>query len=56
MLEITWRGSKPVPLPNGEERKFIQNGDTVTFTGFAQGEGYRIGFGECSGKVLPPLD
>jgi len=53
MLELSWRGSKPVPMNDGSTRKFLQDGDEVILRGFAQGEGYRIGFGKCSGKVLP---
>lgn len=53
LLEITWRGTKPLELPNGEQRKYISDNDTVIMTGWAQGQGYRIGFGECVGKVLP---
>lgn len=53
LLELTWRGSKKIALPGGEERTFIQNGDTVVMTGWAQGDGYRIGFGEAAGKVRP---
>lgn len=56
MLELTWRGANPIKLPNGEERKFIRDGDTVIFTGHAQGNGYRIGFGQCAGSILPALD
>lgn len=56
MLELTWRGSKPISMPNGEERKFIQNGDTVNITGQAKGDGYIIGFGDCCGKVLPQIE
>ncbi len=55
MLELSWRGSKEVSLGNGKVRKFIADGDEVFLTGYAQGEGYRIGFGECRGKVLPAL-
>lgn len=55
MLELSWRGSKPVPLDNGETRKFIQDGDTVVMTACCQGDNYLIGFGECSGKILPAL-
>merc|ERR1712137_209625 len=55
MLELTWRGSKPITLPNGEERKFISDGDTVIINGYAQGDGYRIGFGDCSGEILPAI-
>lgn len=53
MLELTWRGENPITLPNGEERKFIQDHDEVVITGYAQGEGYRIGFGTVSGTVKP---
>jgi fumarylacetoacetase len=53
MLELSWRGEKPIKLPSGEERKFIDNGDTITITGYCQGEGYKIGFGEVAGKILP---
>lgn len=53
MLELAWRGTKPIQLPGGAERKFIADGDTVIMRGWCQGDGYRIGFGECSGKLLP---
>ena len=53
MLEITWRGAEPIILPNGEERKFINDGDTVIMSAYCEGEGYRVGFGEVSGKILP---
>src|SRR6266516_4513494 len=53
MLELTWRGANPFKLPNGEMRKWLENGDTLTITGWCQGDGYRIGFGEVSGRVLP---
>ena len=53
MLEITWRGSKPVTMPDGSERKFINDGDTVLMKGWCEKDGIRIGFGEASGKVLP---
>ncbi len=56
MLELSWRGSKPLKFPNGEERKFIKDGDTIIMTGWAQGDGYRVGFGECTGKILPCVD
>ncbi len=55
MLELTWRGEKPITLPNGEARKFLQDGDTVTMKGYCQGDGYRVGFGEVTGKILPAL-
>lgn len=53
MLELTWRGANPLTLPNGETRKWLEDGDLLTITGWAQGDGYRIGFGEVSGRVLP---
>eukprot|EP00794_Sanderia_malayensis_P017357 gene17357-19091_t len=56
MLELSWRGSKTVDLGDGKTRKFIQDNDTIVMTGYAQGDGFRVGFGECTGKVLPALD
>jgi fumarylacetoacetase len=53
LLELTWRGTEPISLPSGEERKFLQDGDTVIMTGWCQGDGYRVGFGECRGEILP---
>jgi len=55
LLELTWRGTEPLQLPSGEERKFLQDGDTVIMTGWCQGDGYRVGFGEVRGTVLPAL-
>ncbi|NNF58833.1 MAG: fumarylacetoacetase [Rhodothermaceae bacterium] len=56
-LELTWRGSKPITLPSGEERKFLQDGDRVVLTGHADSEDadgpYRVGFGEVEGVVRP---
>lgn len=53
MLEITWRGTKPVKLNDGSERKFINDGDTVIMRGHCQKAHLRIGFGEVHTKVLP---
>ncbi len=53
MLEISWKGTKPVQMPDGTERKFILDGDTVVMRGYAEKDGIRIGFGEASNKVLP---
>jgi fumarylacetoacetase len=52
LLELTWNGANPIKLPSGEERRFLEDGDTLSMTAYAQGEGYRVGFGEVSGKVL----
>lgn len=53
LLEITWGGKEPLKLSGGIERRFIEDGDTLTLSGWAQGEGYRIGFGSCAGTILP---
>ncbi len=53
MLELSWRGTKPLKLNDGSERKFIQDGDTVIMKGYCEKDGIRIGFGEVSTKVLP---
>ncbi|XP_006033508.1 fumarylacetoacetase isoform X2 [Alligator sinensis] len=53
MLELSWNGTKEIDLGNGQSRKFLQDGDEVVMTGYCQGNGYRVGFGQCSGKVLP---
>jgi fumarylacetoacetase len=54
LLELAQRGAEPVVLPNGERRAFLQDGDEVTIRGWCEGKGTaRIGFGECSGVLLP---
>ena len=55
MLELTSRGANPLKLPNGETRKWLEDGDTLAITGWCQGDGYRIGFGEVSAKILPAV-
>ena len=55
MLELTWGGKNPIKLNDGTERKFINDGDTVTMKGFCKNDGVRIGFGEVSSKLLPPF-
>jgi fumarylacetoacetase len=56
MLEIAWKGTKPVPMNDGSTRSFIQDGDTVIVRGHAEKDGVRVGFGECAAKVLPALE
>ncbi|PID81850.1 fumarylacetoacetase [bacterium DOLZORAL124_64_63] len=56
MLEISWAGTQPVTLPGGGERKFLADGDTVTMSGWCQGDGYRVGFGDVSNTILPARD
>ena len=54
LMELSWRGSKPIDLPSGERRTFLEDGDEITLRGFAQRDGYvRIGLGECRGVVIP---
>ena len=53
LLELTWGGTRPLTLENGSRRTFLQDGDRVTMRGWAQGDGYRIGFGEATGTIVP---
>jgi fumarylacetoacetase len=55
LLELAWRGTRPITLPNGEERSFLEDGDRVTLTGWCQGDGYRVGFGEVKGEIFPAV-
>lgn len=53
MLELTWSGQKPITLSNGEDRKFIEDHDTVTMRGWCEKDGIRVGFGEVRTEILP---
>lgn len=53
LLELTWNGKEPVSLAGGGTRAFIEDGDELTLAGWCQGDGYRVGFGTCVGKILP---
>lgn len=53
MLELSWAGKNPVPLNDGSERTFLQDGDTVSMKGHCEKEGIRVGFGEVRSKLLP---
>ncbi len=55
LLELSWGGKEPLDL-NGTARSFLEDGDTLTLRGHAQGDGYRIGFGDCTGTILPAAD
>jgi fumarylacetoacetase len=55
MLELTWRGTKPIKMSDGSERKFINDGDTVIMRGYAEKNGVRVGFGEVKNKVLAAI-
>ncbi len=53
MLELTWRGEKPITMSDGTERKFINDYDTVIMRGYCEKDGTRIGFGEVKTELLP---
>lgn len=55
MLELTWRGTEPLRMSSGEERVWLADGDRLTMTGWCEGNDYKIGFGEVTGRVLPAL-
>lgn len=53
ILELAWKGTKPIKLADGTERKFLNDGDTIIIKGFAEKDGIRIGLGEVVGKIVP---
>jgi len=53
LLEISWNGSEPIELPGGAKRTFLEDGDQLVMRGWCQGDGYRVGFGEVEGTILP---
>jgi fumarylacetoacetase len=53
MLELTWRGANPLTLAKGQTRKWLEDNDTLAITGWCDGDGFRIGFGEVTGTILP---
>ena len=56
LLELSWGGKEPITLKDGSTRSFVEDGDTLTLTGHAQGDGFRVGFGSCTGKIRPAID
>jgi fumarylacetoacetase len=56
IMELCWGGKEPIKLPNDEERTFLHDGDSILLEGVANGNGFKIGFGNCEGTVQPPLD
>lgn len=56
MLELCWGGKEPIALPNGEERKFLLDGDSINLKGVCKGDGYTIGFGNCEGTIIAAHD
>ena len=55
MLEIAWKGTRPVKMPDGSERIFINDNDTIIMRGYCVNENLRIGFGEVVTKILPAI-
>ncbi|GIY04688.1 fumarylacetoacetase [Caerostris extrusa] len=55
LLELSWKGTKDIPLSDGQTRRFLKDGDEVTLTGYCQGDDYLVGFGTCTGKILKAL-
>ena len=53
MLEISWNGTEPIELASGVTRTFLEDGDSLVMRGWCQGDGYRVGFGEVEGTILP---
>ncbi len=53
LLEISWNGSEPVELDGGVKRSFLEDGDSLVMRGWCQGDGYRVGFGEVEGTIVP---
>jgi fumarylacetoacetase len=56
LLELTAGGRQPLSLPDGEVRRFLEDGDQVTLTAWCQADNQRIGFGEVTGRLLPAMD
>lgn len=56
MLELAWKGTKPLSLPNGTKRTFLEDYDTITIEAWCQKDNIRIGFGKCEGTILPPVN
>jgi fumarylacetoacetase len=55
LLEISWNGQRPLTMLDRSQRTFLEDGDTVMMKGYAERDGVRIGFGECTGEILPSI-
>lgn len=55
MLELTWKGTKPLDMGDGTTRKFLEDGDTVIMKAYSVKDDVRVGFGEVRGTVLPAI-
>ena len=56
MVELSWKGTEPIDCGEGVTRTFLRDGDEVTISGFCDNGRYRVGFGQCTGQVLPATD
>ncbi|WP_372769819.1 fumarylacetoacetase [Lutibacter sp.] len=56
MLELTWGGKEPITLKDGTKRTFFEDGDRVIIRGYCKNDKIRIGFGKCTGKIMPPIE
>jgi fumarylacetoacetase len=56
LLELAWKGTKPIALPSGATRTFLEDGDRVTMTGWCDGPSFRVGFGSVTGRILPAAE
>jgi fumarylacetoacetase len=56
LLELSWSGQDPITLADGSQRSFLEDGDRLTLRGASQGDGFRVGFGACTGQVMAALD
>ena len=54
-LELTWKGTQPITLKDGTERKFVNDNDTIIIKGYCKKNNVRVGFGECKAKLLPAI-
>ncbi len=55
LLELSWNGMVPLALTGDEHRTFLEDGDSLSITGWCQGDGYRVGFGEVEGTIFPAV-
>jgi fumarylacetoacetase len=53
LLELSWNGAEALEVADGVSRSFLEDGDSLVMRGWCQGDGYRIGFGEVEGTILP---
>ena len=55
LLEITFNGAEPIKLNDGQERKFLEDGDSIIITGYCETEKYKIGFGKLEGTIVSTM-